>query len=1415
MSRLAFSLIRWSLVLDIAVSAICVRAQSLVKPTRTTTAAYSKIPVGFEKNEGQFAPEVQFTVRNPGFTLALTQNEAWMTVDGAAVSLRFLGGSAEAKLAGLEPLAGVSNYLIGNDPSRWRTGIPQFGKVIYTGLYPGIDAVYYGDGRTLEFDMNVHPGADPSVIRLTYDGVTDLHITASGDLAFTLGDREILQRKPVAYQERENRRIPISANYRITPGGQEVVFEVGPYDRSRLLVFDPVLEYGTFFGGTSLDGANSVAVDSSGNAYITGYTLSPNLPRSPSPPFQSALAGLGDAFVAKINATGTGLVYTTYLGGTGDDQGSSIAVDAAGNAYVSGVTSSTDFPTLGVGGSNSLSATYAGGPSDGFLSVLNSSGSGLIFSGYIGGPGSDVANALALDSSSNIYVTGYTNSTRFTGIGSASGQPSNAGGYDAFVIKLNRTGAILWGTFFGGSGDEAANGIAVDSAGNAYVVGGTTSPSLPLTGTPRRGSGHDAYLATFSAANGFLFSVLESGGSSDQVAFGVAVNSSNIYVTGRTNSIDFPVTAPSQPTNGGGYDAFVMVVQPAVSTTFSACSCKVIFSSYLGGSGTDAGYAISVTRNGEILVAGYTDSSNFLPSLPSRPAKGANTFVAKLSPPTFLQLTGSVGSPPYLPSFAAFLGASDPNNPVSLALHAGSSLDDIFVAGYANAAFAFPSSPGPPLFSYAGGPSDAFLAKLGQADLAVSVGTIGPYVGTNVSTSGSVVPGTTALIPISISNAGPDSATNVITLVQLPPGVKFVRCQAGSRSLVAGFSGAPVLADQTTPAGTLTTCSVSGSTVTISSPSLPAGSAIAIQVLAGVATSLNNTSPIIQATVQSATNDPNAGNNSSANSFDVLGVQAFFVNPATLDFGSAPVGNNTTQTLVVMPGSQTVQITLTLVPDVGISATVFAINLPNPTFPLSGSPQSVPVVFQPDTSGSETGVLEIKGSTTNQTQVVDIPLQGQGTSVGGVTSTKILPQLAFGGGWYTGLYFTNLNTTPVSFPVSFIGDDGNPLNIPALGSSVTVNLPGRGTALVEAPNVGSLVQGYVSASLPTGVTGFGVFRQSVPGINDQEAVVPLSDTTATTSTLVFDETKYITAVAVVNLSSASNTITAIARDKQGNIIGTGNIPLGPNAKRAVVLKQITGLAGIAGMAGSVDFTVNTGNLAGLGLRFNGAAFTSIPTSSSNAISTTKILPQLAFGGGWYTGLYFTNLNTTPVSFPVSFIGDDGNPLNIPALGSSVTVNLPGRGTALVEAPNVGSLVQGYVSASLPTGVTGFGVFRQSVPGINDQEAVVPLSDSTAMTSTLVFDETKYITGVAVAKPSSGNNIITAIARDNQGNVIGTGTISLGANAKQAVVLKQVPGLAGVAGTFGSVDFSVTSGSLAGLGLRFNGAAFTSIPTSNR
>ena len=429
--------------------------------------------------------------------------------------------------------------------------------------------------------------------------------------------------------------------------------------------------------------------------------------------------------------------------------------------------------------------------------------------------------------------------------------------------------------------------------------------------------------------------------------------------------------------------------------------------------------------------------------------------------------------------------------------------------------------------------------------------------------------------------------------------------------------------------------------------------------------------------------------------------------------------------------------------------------------------------------------------------------------------SSVLPQFAFGGGWYSALYFTNLTGSPVLFPVNFVGDAGSPLNVPALGGSTTnVNLAAYGTALIEAPNVGSLVQGYAAFTLPAGVFGYGVFRQSVAGQQDQEAVVQLCNTGATANTLTWDETTFVTSVAVVNPSSTAANVTVTLYDESGNTIGNSLISLPPNGKTAMTLRSLPGLSGMVGKRGSALFSVSAGSVAVLGLRFDGLAFTSIPTGSASTTSGSSVLPQFAFGGGWYSALYFTNLTGSPVSFPVNFVGDAGSPLNVPALGGSTTnVNLAAYGTALVEAPNVGSLVQGYAAFTLPAGVFGYGLFRQSVAGQQDQEAVVPLCATGATANTLTWDETTFVTAVAVVNPSSSAANVTVTLYDESGNTIGNSLISLPPNGKMATTLRSLPGLSGMVGQRGSALFSVSAGSVAVLGLRFDGLAFTSIPTT--
>ncbi len=441
---------------------------------------------------------------------------------------------------------------------------------------------------------------------------------------------------------------------------------------------------------------------------------------------------------------------------------------------------------------------------------------------------------------------------------------------------------------------------------------------------------------------------------------------------------------------------------------------------------------------------------------------------------------------------------------------------------------------------------------------------------------------------------------------------------------------------------------------------------------------------------------------------------------------------------------------------------------------------------------------------------------GSQTTVQFPAITSVLPQFAFGGGWYSALYFTNVTASPISFSVTFIDDNGQPLTVPSVGGTTAqVNLAAYGTSIIEAPNAGSLVQGYAAFTLPTGVFGYGVFRASVTGQPDQEAVVPLSDAWAVSNTLTWDETIFTTSVAIVNPSATAANVALTVWDENGATIGTSTIALPPYNKTATELRTLPGLAGMLGKRGSAQFKVTTGNVAVLGLRF-GQSFTSIPTTANTSTSTfrSSVLPQIAFGGGWYSALYFTNSTTSAVSFPVNFIDGTGKPLMVPSVGGSTAqVSLAANGTAIIEAPNNGALVQGYAAFTLPTGVSGYGVFRASVAGQPDQEAVVPLSDAAAVSSDLTWDETSFTTSVAIVNPSSTAAKVAVKVWDQNGKTIGSSSVTLPPYNKTATELRTLPGLAAMLGKRGSAQFTVTAGNVAVLGLRF-GQSFTSIPTTS-
>jgi len=612
------------------------QGQTVASPTGTGSQkasiveSYGRLPLIFEANQGQTDPEVKFLSRGAGYSLFLTSTEAVLALSegsqqeptasaakapvstgaevqalhaakprmslakkSAVLRMKLVGADVKAEVIGQGELPGKSNYFIGNDPKRWHTNVPQFGKVHYRNVYPDVELVYYGHQRELEYDFVLQPGADPQAIRLRIEGAKKLRLQ-HGDVVLTSAASDVYLRSPHIYQVANGMRHEVRGSY-VIKSKNDVGFRVGPYDPRRALVIDPVLAYSTYLGGSTWDLGNGIAVDPAGNAYVTGWTGSTDFPTTNA--IQPTHGGSWDAFVTKINTDGSALVYSTYLGGSDIDEGKGIAVDSVGNAYVTGQTASTDFPTA-----NAIQPNNHGGW-DAFVTKINAKGSALVYSTYLGGSGDDNGDGIAVDSAGRAYVTGLTVSTDFPTMNPL--QSAN-GGANAFVAKINAPGsALVYSTYLGGSGVDAGYGIAVDSAGRAYVTGRTDSTDFPtLNAIQPYGGGDDAFVTKINAAGSALVYSTYLGGSSGDDGFGIAVDSAgNAYITGQTASTNFPTVNAIQPTYGGNYDAFV--------TKINAAGSALVYSTYLGGRGIDQGFGIAVDSAGDAYVTGGTYSRNF------------------------------------------------------------------------------------------------------------------------------------------------------------------------------------------------------------------------------------------------------------------------------------------------------------------------------------------------------------------------------------------------------------------------------------------------------------------------------------------------------------------------------------------------------------------------------------------------------------------------------------------------------------------------------------------------------------------------------------------------------------------------------------------------------------------------------------
>jgi hypothetical protein len=720
----------WGILAAAAATSAAAQLAAVQAPVHVRRAEYGRLPLTFEMNQGQIASQVKFLSRGSGYTAFLTTGGMVLSLragavvaapgpvnphpgGSATVQFTLLGATRNSTVAGEDSQPGRVNYFFGNDPAKWHTNVPTYGRVRYKNVYPGIDLLYYGNHRQLEYDFEVQPGSDPGRIQFEIRGARQIKLGPEGNLVLRLGNGEIHFQSPIVYQESKGQRTPVGGAYVMTDP-THIAFQVAHYDSSKPLVIDPVLVYSTYLGGDGTDQATGIAVDSSGSVYVAGYTDSVDFPLTT---LGTVAKNANHVFVAKLDPAGANLIYADYIGGNGEDYGVALVLDSANELYVTGSTESSNFPVV------KAYQSQQPGPYAGFLAKVSADGSSLLYSTYLGGNTFDQPASIAIDGFGQVHVAGYTESQNFPVANAYQSTVSaNQGGIYGdygFLTKFSADGSsLIYSTYLAGNSnvaqdcsngpcwpapDSAISTLALDANGNAYVAGTTNTYNFPVTPgafLPGDSTQQDAsvgFVSKFTSAGSLSYSTYfyASSGSPLGAISAIAVDGSgSAYITGAAESDGtFPITStsicdPAVYGYGCSY-AFVSKFDPAGST--------LLYSTFLGPNNYANGQALVLDAAGDAYVLGATSSPLFQTN---------NAIEAYVSKADLLLVEIDPGATTQL--FSTYLGGSGSDIPVGMALDAA---DNIYMAGSTDSSD-FPVTQGA-FQSQLGGNIDAFVVKIG------------------------------------------------------------------------------------------------------------------------------------------------------------------------------------------------------------------------------------------------------------------------------------------------------------------------------------------------------------------------------------------------------------------------------------------------------------------------------------------------------------------------------------------------------------------------------------------------------------------------------------------------------------------------------------------------------------------------------